>query len=217
MNIPIQLPFTCALIIFLSVVYMNVVKKNATLIVTYQIQSLAVVALLCFYTYQEKSIESAIVTLCVFVVKALIAPKIFFRTVRQNLPFFSASTYLSVPLTLGGLLLLTLFSQSDIFTPLVSFITPIAQLQMLLIGSLLLSIFLLINQKGILSHIIGILSLENSVFAIGYFLSIRQSAALEIGMLFDVFFWVIVSSIMIRMIATHHGQVDIGQLQELKT
>lgn len=79
-----------------------------------------------------------------------------------------------------------------------------------------MSVFLTINRKGAMSQIIGILSLENSIFVFSYFLGTKQSAMLEIGILFDVLFWIIISSTFVRMIVKHFGSIDVTQLRELK-
>ena len=79
-----------------------------------------------------------------------------------------------------------------------------------------MSLFLTINRKGAISQIIGVLSLDNCIFAFGYFLGLEQSIALEIGLLFDVFFWIIISGIFVRMILTHYGTLDVTELRGLK-
>ena len=109
--------------------------------------------------------------------------------------------------------ILSIFAQSDVFSPFTA-LTPL--LRVLLIGGMLMSIFFTINRKGAISQIIGILSLENCIFTFGYFLGLQQSAALEISMLFDVFFWIIISSIFVRTIIKHFGSIDVTQLRELK-
>jgi hydrogenase-4 component E len=119
-------------------------------------------------------------------------------------------------MTLGVIILLTIFAQSDVFSPIFALIPHIAQLRMFLVGSILISIFLTINRKGALSQIIGVLSLENCIFAFGHFLGIKQATSLEIGILFDVLFWVIISNVFVKMIYRHYGSLDVTALKELK-
>ncbi|HSW88752.1 MAG TPA: hypothetical protein VLG12_06340 [Candidatus Saccharimonadales bacterium] len=216
MDMLLQLQLTCEMIIFLSVIVMNVAKKNTSLIMLYLLQSVLLVSLLSIQAYQEASAELFIVTMVMFIIKVLIAPQVFLRFIHRSHLNFSASTYLNVPMTLGVLILLSVFAQSDVFSPIFLIIPHISQLSMFLIGSILISFFLIVNRKGALSQIIGVLSLENCIFAFGHFLGIKQSNSLEIGILFDVFFWIIISSVFMTMIYTHYGSLDVTELKELQ-
>jgi len=212
MNIIFQLQLF-ALVIFLCIVVMNIAKKNTILIFAYLIQSLMLVAIMGIKSYHEMSFEIGIVTIILLIIKVIIAPQLLLRIIKQHKANISATTYLNVPMTLGCLVILSIFAQSDVFSPFTA-LTPL--LRVLLIGGMLMSIFFTINRKGAISQIIGILSLENCIFTFGYFLGLQQSAALEIGMLFDVFFWIIISSIFVRTIIKHFGSIDVTQLRELK-
>ncbi len=208
-----QLQLTFAFVIFLTVVIMNVEKKNTTLILSYLLQSSMLVVLLSIDAFHKSSLEIGLITAILFIIKVIIAPQVLLRILRQAKLHLSASTYLNVPMTLGSLALLCIFAQSDVFSPFTNLI-PI--LRILLIGSILMSLFLTINRKGAISQIIGVLSLDNCIFAFGYFLGLEQSIALEIGLLFDVFFWIIISGIFVRMILTHYGTLDVTELRGLK-
>ncbi|OIP57619.1 MAG: hypothetical protein COX79_04630 [Candidatus Levybacteria bacterium CG_4_10_14_0_2_um_filter_36_16] len=212
MNIIFQLQLF-ALVIFLCIVVMNIAKKNTILIFAYLIQSLMLVAIMGIKSYHEMSFEIGIVTIILLIIKVIIAPQLLLRIIKQHKANISATTYLNVPMTLGCLVILSIFAQSDVFSPFTA-LTPL--LRVLLIGGMLMSIFFTINRKGAISQIIGILSLENCIFTFGYFLGLQQSAALEISMLFDVFFWIIISSIFVRTIIKHFGSIDVTQLRELK-
>lgn len=213
MDIIFQLQLMLAFLVFLSVVIMNIAKRNSTLIILYLLQSLMLVGILGVKAFNEKSIELSLVLTVLFFVKVIVAPQVLFRLITQSKITHSASTYLSVPMTLGCLVLISIFAQSDIFSP---FTTLVSQLRILLVGSILMSLFLIINRKGALSQIMGVLSLENCIFTFGYFIGLQQSAVLEVGMIFDIFFWIIISSIFVKMIFTHFGSIDVTQLKELK-
>lgn len=216
MDTLLQLQLICDMIIFLCVVVMNVAKKNTSLAKLYLLQSVVLVVLLSIQAYQESSADLFIITMIMFIIKVLIAPQVFLRFIRRSHLNFSASTYLNVPMTLGALILLSVFAQSDVFSPIFLLIPHIPQLSMFLIGGILISFFLIINRKGALSQIIGVLSLENCIFAFGHFLGIKQANSLEIGILFDVFFWIIISSVFMTMIYTHYGSLDVSELKELQ-
>src|SRR5258708_6845467 len=110
-----QLQLLSAIVIFLCVVFMNVTKKNSSLVMAYLLQSICLVVLLSAQAYQEHSPELFLVTMCMLFIKGIVAPQIFLQFIRRSKENFSASTYLNVPMTLGVVILLTLFAQSDIF------------------------------------------------------------------------------------------------------
>lgn len=213
MDIFFQLQLAISVVIFLSIVTMNVAKKNASLVFAYMAQSIMLVALLSIESYSKMSWEIGLVTVILFAIKVIIAPQVLLRLIKLHKANLSASTYLNVPITLGGLIIICTFAQSYVFS---DFFVTTPLLRILLIGSMLMSFFLTINRKGAISQIIGVLSLENCIFAFGYFLKLKQSAVLEIGMLFDVFFWIIISTIFVRMLVTNFGSIDVTQLRRLR-
>ena len=195
---------------------MHIVRKNSTLVTAYVFQSLVLVVLLGIEVYQEASLGLLLVTLVMFVIKVIFAPVLFRRLINRSHQNLSATAYLNIPMTLIVLLILFVFSQSEILSQVSSLFPATLPLKGVLMGSLLMSIFLIINRKGALSQIIGILSLENSIFTFGILLGVRQQSALELGMLFDVFFWIMISSIFVSMIFKNFGSFDISKLNQLK-
>ncbi|HET9947035.1 MAG TPA: hypothetical protein VFQ63_03145 [Patescibacteria group bacterium] len=215
-NTVFNLQLLCASLIMLSIILMHIVKKNSTLVTAYILQSLGLVVLLGSGAIQEKSFGLLVVTAIMFVIKIIVAPSLFIRLIKKSHLNLSASTYLNIPLTLSILLGILVFSQSDILTPLLTLLPVIPQIKTILISGILMSLFLIINRKGALSQIIGVLSLENTIFVFGIFLGVRQLSALEIGLLFDVFFWIVVSSVFVTMIYRNFGSFDISKLNQLK-
>lgn len=213
-----QLEFSIIIefIIFLMVIMMNIVKRNTTVVFAYFLQSFALVALLTMQAIQQKSIELLIITMIVFFVKAILAPQIFIQILKKSKLNITTSTSLNVPMTLGVLVFLSAFANSEVFSPLHAILPQQLNLSVFLIGGILMSFFLTINRKGVLSQLIGILSLENCIFAMSRFLGIHGLLFLEIGLLFDVFFWIIIASTFIYMIYTHYGSFETMHLQTLK-
>lgn len=195
---------------------MNIVKKNSTLINLYVLQSLAVVGLLGIHAFEKASLTSYLIVLIVFAIKIVIAPRFFYSFINRSKLNLSASTYLTVPLTLIILLALIAFSQSDILKPLNSLINETPEVRMMLMSSILMSLFLVTNRKGALSQIIGVLALENSIVALGFFIGSKQTFGLELGILFDVGVWIVIASVFVSMIYKHFGTHDVTKLTELK-
>lgn len=213
MNSSIQA--ACELIIFLLTIPMNIVKKNATVVGLYSLQSLALAILLGINAYQEKSVLLGILALSILVVKVYGARRLFLGFIRRNRESFSTGTYLNVPLSIASVVLLTIFAQSSVFTPLFTSAGHDMRFGLLLVASALISLFLAMNRKGILLQIIGILSLENSIFAMGHFFDPTQSSGLELGIVFDVLFWMIIASVYVGLVYKHHKSLDVTNLREL--
>src|SRR3989344_7345334 len=95
------------IIIFLTVVFLHVSKKNSTAITLYLIQSLAITAVLLVSFFDTHSVLLLAVALLTFAVKAVVAPLFFARLVRKHQLKFSASTYLNLPMSLIMVAILT--------------------------------------------------------------------------------------------------------------
>lgn len=201
---------------FLCVIFMNIVKKNTNLILLYLIQSVALTILLVSHAIIEKSFGLYVVVLVMFVVKVIIAPIVFTRMIRQSKINITASTYLNVPITIGMLAGISIFAQSEIFSSFSFLNSAIPQMRLLLFGGILISLFLIINRQGLISEIIGMLSLENFIFSTSLFLGVKQLLYLELGILFDVLFWIIVARILMHFVYKHYKSFDVTKLTQLK-
>lgn len=211
-----QTIFIFEVVLFVTTILMHVVKRNSTIIIIYLCQSLALVGLLGIHAYQEQSIGSFIIALIVFVIKVLIAPRFFLRLINRSHQNLSSSTYINVPMTLGVIVGLIFFSQSDIFFSLNKLTGEMPALRMMLISAIFISLFLTINRKGVLSQIIGALSLENSIVAFGFFIGLQQPFNLELGILFDILIWVIISTVFVSMIYKQFDSYDVTRMRHLK-
>ena len=212
----LQIAIFFEFIIFLMVIVMNIVKRNTTTVFAYFLQSLSLVIVLTMQALQEKSNELFIIIIVILIIKVLIAPYLFLRLVKKSKINIASVTYLNVPMTLGVLVLLAVFSASDVFSPLMSLLPHQQGLSLFLFGGIFMSMFLIINRKGVLSEVIGILSLENCIFSLSKFLGIHELLFLEIGLLFDVLFWLLIASSFANMIYRHYGSLEITQMRELK-
>ncbi len=203
-------------VIFFSVILMHVMKKNRDLVILYVFQSIAVSGLLGIDGITRGSWELSAVALIVFLVKVIFAPYFFYRFVNKSRLNIMTSTYLNVPFTLTILLAIIFFSQSDFIRPLTGMISREASLSTMLISSIFMSIFLLINRKGSLSQIIGILSVENTIVSLGFFLGLTQTFAVEVGILFNVLLWVVLATIFLELIYRKLGTTDVTELNKLQ-
>jgi hydrogenase-4 component E len=205
----------CEIVILVMAIIMNITKKNTTVVMLYVIQSLALVVLLGIESFQQQSPGLFLLVSGILVVKVLLAPRIFMGHIRRSHEVLSSEPYLNNPMTLLVLTLLAIFAQSGVFSIFAGSAQALSP-ALLLIDSALMSFFVIINHRGVLLQIIGVLSLENSIFAAGHFLDPRMSSVLELSILFDVFFWIIVAGVYVRMIHRHYRSLDASSLRELK-
>ena len=202
--------------IFLSAVLLHITKRNSTAISLYLIQSLAIAALLFWPLAENFSPIILLMAVLTLAVKAVVAPLFFLRLVKRHQLKFSASTYLNTPLTLIVIAALAALTNSRIFSHIASIDPDNKKILALAIAAILVSFFLIINRKGAMSQIIGILSLENGIVAFAVFSGLEQSPALQIGIMFDLLVWVIIATVFISMIYKQFGSLDVTALKHLK-
>lgn len=208
--------FILELAIFLAAVLMNVLRRNSSLIPIYTIQSLAVTAILVIPAWQNSESSLYLVAILTFVVKVVLAPTFFTRFTDNNELKLSVSTYLSNPMTLGTILLLIILSNSELFDPIVNLSLQSQQFVHLSIATLLISLFMIINRKGVLSQIIGILSFENGIVATSSLIGLEQLPVLELGIIFDIMLWIVIATIFVALIYKRFGSLDASGLRDLK-
>jgi len=216
LTIASQFLFFLEIILFVTVMLMHLVKKNATLIFLYAIQSLIIAATLFHSAIKEASLLLIAVVVLTFLIKVIVAPYFFWGLIKKRRQQFSASTYLNAPLTLITLALLTTLSYSNFFKPLIALAPNHGNTVLLSVGMMLVSIFLIINRKGILSQMVGLLSLENAIVSFAYVTGLETAAGPQLGILFDILIWVIIATVFASMIYQHFGSLDTSVMQNLK-
>ncbi len=202
--------------IYASVVLLHLSKRSSWAVGLYTLQSFLVVVLLSGSLLTSFSPLLAIAILAVFFVKVVIAPKFFYQLIRRHEVMFSASTYVNGPMTLLAVAGLTAFTHAKYFQPLTTLSPAHADAILLTFSSMLLSVFLIINKKGALSQMVGILSLENAIVAFTAVTGLEQTPALEIGIVFDIFIWITIATVFASMIYQKFGSLDVANLTHLK-
>lgn len=203
-------------IMFLTIVFLHILKKNSEVVLAYIIQSI-VISLVLFNSFIETGdVLMLWVILCVLVVKVILGPMFFYRLIKKNALAFSVSTYLNSPLTLISISFLTFIAFSKKLIPITNIIPSHHILLSLSISMLFLSLFLIVNRKGALSQIIGVLSLENSIIMFIIFAGLEQSPGLQIGIIFDIFVWIIISTVFATMIYNKFGSLNVTEMNRLK-
>lgn len=203
-------------IVFLTVIFFHMTKKNFEAALAYGIQSLAIVLILFNSYFETVNIFLLFITLLLFIVKVILAPLFFIRLIQKHELTFSVSTYLNTPLTLVIMAVLTFIAHSQKFAPLTNILPANQALLSLTLSTIFLSLFLIINRKGALSQILGILSFENSIVAFAIFAGLEESSTLQLGIIFDIIVWLVIATIFVSMLYKHFGQLDVTSLRHLK-
>jgi len=201
---------------FLSVVFLHITKRNFWAIILYGFQSLVIVVLLTLSFLETGALTSLLMAGLILIVKVILTPMFFIRLIKKYNLKFLVSTYVNIPLTFFIITILTVIAHSHIFLPL-AVVAPANQSFLpVIIATLFISIFLIINRKGVLSQITGVLSLENSIVVFALFAGLEQSLALQVGIIFDIFVWIIITTIFMSMLYKHFKSFDVTKMEELK-
>ncbi len=205
-----------AMTIFLTTIFFHIIRRNAYTASSYAVQSLAVVLLLFRSFLATGSLSMLLTVILVLSIKVFLALHLFSNFVKKYKPGVAATAYLNLPLTLIVVAALSAFAHSRVFAPLAAIVPENAALLSLSIAGMLISLLLMVNRKGILSQIIGVLSLENSIVVFGLFAGLEQSAILQIGIMFNILVWLIITSIFSSMIYRHFGALETAEMTSLK-
>lgn len=208
--------FLLEIILFASVVFMHLAKKIYPVIFLYGVQSFIISFVLFLSSFKAATLLLIAAVLMTFLVKVVIAPYFFLKVINKYRLKFSVSTYSNMPITLIVLALLIAFSYSGLFNSLITLAPDNGNTLPLAIGMMFVSIFLIVNRKGVLSQIFGVLSLENAIVSFSYLSGLEVNAGGQIGILFDLVIWILITVVFTSMIHLHFGSLDGSIMQHLK-
>lgn len=207
---------TSAAVLFVSIVFQHMARKNFTIATLYGIQSLAIVVLLLQAYFEHPSFAILFIAIITFAVKVMLAPWFFMRLIKRHQVRFTVSSYINAPLTLLVIALISAVVSPQLFNSLTTIVPSHQAYLSLTLSAILISLFLTVNRKGALSQIVGVLSLENSIVAFGIFAGLEQSTVLQFGITFDIFVWLIIATVFVSYIYRHTGSLDITAMRRLK-
>ena len=211
----LSLPYILVCILFFATVGMHASRKNTALVTLYMLQSTAVALLLAYGAVKDHSAIILAVALFAFVVKVILAPNFFQKLIDKHHLIFSASSYLKLPLTAVIVAALAVLPGTHTFAPLVSIVPQHASEIALALASFFISCFFIINRKGGVSQMVGLLSIENSIVAFALFANLEQSAMLQIGIMFDLALWVLIATMLASLAYEQFGTLDTGSMKHL--
>ncbi|MEI7918482.1 MAG: hypothetical protein WCH58_03805 [Candidatus Saccharibacteria bacterium] len=206
----------CASLLFLTVILLHITKKNISEVLLYGLQSTAVVVLMGLSVFKSSSLSLVAVLIIMLTVKVVLTPIFFARIINQYKLKFTDSRYLSTPITLFVIALILLLVGSDVFRPLTEIAPDYKAYLTLVLAAMLMSVFLIINRKGVVSQAMGVLSLENSIVMFAIFAGLEQSPLFQLGIIFDIFIWILLAVVFVSMIFRHFGTLDATNMKNLK-
>lgn len=206
----------CMAVFGLTTVGLHLAKKNVNEALLYALQSSAIVAMLGAALWERRSVGLLAVAVIMLIVKVILAPAFFIRLVKRHKLRFSADTYANAPEVFLGIGLILLLVSSGIFDPLTHIVPANHSYLLVSLAALFTSILLMVNRKGALSQAVGVLSIENSIVAFTIFAELEGSVMFELGILFDVFVWIIIAIVFVSMLYRHFGSLDLTVMKHLK-
>jgi len=212
----LKIIFLLEALIFLTAVFMHLVHKNLSLISLYRIQSFIISIFIFSSAIATSSVLLMLVGILMFGVKVIVAPYFFTKLIKDHQLKFTSSMYFNVPLTLLIIATLTGLVHSHYFQPLTILAKENANGLLLALATILISIFLLINRKGGLSQMVGVLSLENAIVSFAFLSGLEATPNMQIGIIFDLLVWVVIASIFAGMIHEKFGTLDSTVMNNLK-
>ncbi len=210
-----QLLLSLGIVIFAATVFLHLTKKNASAVRLYIAQSAAISLLLLLPAFDESSPLLVIAIVATITVKLFVAPYFFFGLIKKHRLKFSVSTYLNTPITVLIIAALVAFTRTAVFRPLTQLAAEGGSLLLLSVATIMISLFLIINRKGALSQMLGILSLENGIVSFALFAGLEQNPGLQLGITFNILIWIIIATVFISMIYRQFGSLDVTTMKEL--
>jgi hydrogenase-4 membrane subunit HyfE len=211
----LQIAISLDLAAFVAVVLLHLVKSTKYTIRLYALQSAAVATVLVILGMAENERGLIAIGAITFVSKVIIAPFFFSRLVRRFGHLVASASYLSMPATLAVLLGLIVFAASSVFDPLWAIAAVTPDVFAFNIAMVLIAVFLLINRQGALAQIIAILALENSIVLFALFIGVKQTFALELGIVFDIVIWMVIAYAFLRLVYRQFGSLDTREMRQL--
>lgn len=207
--------FSLQAAIFVSALFLHLVKSNSGLVTTYVLQSSFVAAILSLLYYREGSLVFLGGALATVLIKCVLVPIVLSRLIRKHDLTFTSPAYLPLSAVLFATLAIVVFVHSSLAPLWSGIVTDRGDLSFLLLSALFVSLLLAVNHREALSQIIAILSMENSIVALAIALNIHVGLWLELGILGDVFAWLLIGITFVSVVSKHFGSTDVTSMRHL--
>lgn len=210
-----QVLFFLETVIFLSVVVLHLAKNNRTAVIAYIIQTAVLASLLIGSYIGESSLLLYIALASTIAMKLVITPYFFFMLIRRHHLTFLEGGYCSMPLTLAIITGLAALTRSTLFKELFEMKTGSQEFLLIPFATILISLFLIVNRKGIFSQMLGYLSLENGIISFALFAGLEQNPGLQVGITVSILVWIVMATILASLVFRQFGSLDTSVMKRL--
>ena len=179
-------------------------------------QSLVLVLLSELIALYSSSLELFSVGVALFIVKAIVIPRVLNRAVVKIGLQRSAAPYLGTApaLIICGLLTIIAFY---VMTPIAaSNPLPTADAIPLAFAGVLIGFFIMVNRRRAVTQILGFLMLENGIFLLALLATYGVPFIVEMGVFLDVLVAVLIMEVFVYRIKENFDSIDVGALEKLK-
>lgn len=205
--------YLAAAAVFGITLVMNLLRLNRSLILAYTLESLCVAFILIAMGYQDNAVGMIAAGILTLAVKGIMAPAFLLRMIKRYESRFSVEPYLNLSMTL---VVLSIIIISFRYIVMQSIHFANADLVALLFAGVFTTLFFIVNHRGALSQIIGILALENTIVLLAAFLGIVHSVALELAIAFDIAVWTVIAIVFLSMLHRYFGSIENVSMTHLK-
>lgn len=201
--------------LFTLALLLDLTRRNQQLVWLYACESFVVALILLALGWREHSSVLFVIVGVTVLLKGIAAPMVLSRLIKKHQMVFTAPAYLNTPTMLGVLLVLVLAVRASL-QPLFAHIVPgEGSLLYLSVSAFFASLFLAVNRRGAFSQIVGILAAENCLVVIAALMNIHTELWLELGILGDIFAWMLIGSTFVSIVSRHFGTTDVSRMKEL--
>lgn len=179
-------------------------------------QSLVLVFLSELIALYSGSLELVCVGVALFIIKAMVIPRVLNRAVAKIGLQRATAPYLGTApaLIICGLLTIVAFY---VMTPIAtSNPLPTADAIPLAFAGVLIGFFVMVNRRRAVTQILGFLMLENGIFLLALLATYGVPFIVEMGVFLDVLVAVLIMEVFVYRIKENFDSIDVGTLGELK-
>jgi hydrogenase-4 component E len=192
-------------------------RELAAIVRVFAWQGLALAALVGVLAAHERSVELAAVAVGVLALRAGLLPLLLRRALagageaqRETRPL------VNVPASLLAAAAATMLAYA-VSRPLVE-LAPSPATQAVPVGltMVLIGFFVLVTRRLALSQVVGFLSMDNGITAVGFLTTAGTGLVVELGVSLDVLLAVLVLQVLTARMRETFGDTDLDELRELR-
>lgn len=212
----LQLIQLCATILLLLSFSMLMQKRMLNLIRLLAMQGLILAIDIAFVAYTSGESELYFTAAITFILKFILIPFCLYKLLLHLKIYMNTEPLINFPMILLIGLSLVIFG----FNLGVSIMQPFPALSShalsLALASVLISIFMMVVKRNVVSQVIGLLSLENNLFFVGSSFASSMPIIVELGIAFDSLIGLLVFGIFFLKIRDNFESFDLHHLEKLQ-